>query len=114
MGITERRLDSRVNLRIPLRFRPINNVNAPMQVAESVNLSPRGAYFATDFPLQVGAPVEIFMKMPRELTGQPSADVRCTALVVHIERDAFVGGKAGVGVHIERYEALAGAERWTS
>src|SRR6267378_8276275 len=47
-----------------------------------------------------------------------SRAVKCLARVVHVQRNAFLGGKAGIGVHIERYEAVAAAgamkERWTS
>jgi hypothetical protein len=46
--------------------------------------------------------------------------VKCLARVVHVQRNAFLDGKAGIGVHIERHEAVAAAgaavmkERWTS
>ena len=46
--------------------------------------------------------------------------VECLARVVHVQLNAFLGGKAGIGVHIERHEAVAAAgaavmkERWTS
>jgi len=114
MAIDERRLNTRLNLRIPLRFRPISADKTPEQRAESVNISPSGLYFATEFPLKVGMPVEVFLRMPQELTGQAPGDVRCTGRVVHVQPDTFLGGKTGVGVHIERFERMAGAERWTS
>ncbi len=114
MTTTERRHAARVNLRIPLRFRPISTPPTPEHRAESVNLSPHGVYFSTDFPLTVGAPVELFLKMPRELTGNAPAELRCTARVIHIQPDNLVTGKSGVGVHIERSEALKNAERWAS
>ncbi len=114
MATTERRLAPRVNLKIPLRFRPILSPTIPEQKAESVNISQRGAYFVTDFPLKVGTPVELFLRMPRELTGQDATEVRCAARVVHVQPNIFVGSKSGVGVHIERYEAVSAGERWTS
>ena len=114
MVTAERRVAPRVNLKIPLRFRSILNPTTPEQKAESLNLSQRGAYFVTDFPLNVGMPVELFLKMPRELTGQEATEVRCAARVVHVQPNIFVGNKSGVGVHIESYEAVSTGERWAS
>jgi hypothetical protein len=114
MTTTERRTAARVNPRIPLRFRPISTPPTPEQRAESVNLSPHGVYFSPDFPLTVGAPVELFLKMPSELTGKTPTELRCTARVIHIQPDNLVTGKLGVGVHIERTEALKSPERWAS
>ncbi len=101
------RVGARFNLRIPLRFRPLANSLAPMQKAESVNLSQHGVYFATDFPLNVGTPVELFLRMPRELTGLEETEVHCIARVIHVRPNAFLGNKSGVGLHIERYEAVS-------
>lgn len=113
MTTKERRLVPRHNLRVPLRFRTITKPASPEQKAESLNISKRGVYFATDFPLKVGTPVELFLKMPMEVTGKAPTDLRCTARVVHLERNKFVG-KTGIGVHIEQLEAQVGVERWAS
>lgn len=104
------RVAARFNLRIPLRFRPIANPQPPVQKAESVNLSQHGVYFATDFPLNVGTPLELFLRMPRELTGLEETEVHCIARVIHVQPNAFLGNRSGVGVHIERYEAVSTPE----
>jgi len=109
MPTKDRRNNRRVDLRIPLRFRPLVNPPATDLNAESINLSPRGVYFATDYPLQVGSQIEMHMRMPREVSGHPNNDVHCTSRVVHVEPDTFLGGKAGIGVHIEQFKAAAGA-----
>jgi hypothetical protein len=118
MNSHERRIDTRMNIRVPLRFRILNSPDSAEQAAESENVSQRGIYFATDVPLNVGTPVEVSLKMPRELGVQAPSDVKCVARVVHIEPDSFADGKAGIGLHIERYEAKAsageGGERWAS
>jgi PilZ domain len=118
MNSRERRSETRVNIRVPFRFRVLNSPDALEQTAESENISQRGILFATDVPLKVGGPLEVSLKMPLELAGKSSSDVKCLARVVHVQRNAFLDGKAGIGVHIERYEAVrpAGAmkERWTS
>jgi hypothetical protein len=114
MNTKERRLDTRVNVRVPLRFRTLNNPNSVEQSAESENISQRGIYFETAVPLHVGTPVELSLRMPQEVAGKSPSDVRCVARVVHI-RPSTLSGKPGVGLHIERYVAKAAtAERWTS
>jgi len=120
MNSRERRYDTRVNIRVPFRFRVLNTPDALEQTAESENISQRGILFATALPLKVGTPLEVSLQMPQELAGKSSSDVKCVARVVHVQPNAFLGGKAGIGVHIERYEAVAAAgaavmkERWTS
>ena len=115
MSSSERRIDTRVNVRVPLRFRALNLANAPEQIAESENISQRGVYFETTVPLKVGTPLELSLRMPQELTGKTSADVRCMARVVHVRQSLQAGGKSGIGLHIERYEAKVSAgERWPS
>ncbi len=111
MNWNERRLANRVSLRIPLRFRPVTNTPILEQKGESVNVSTSGVYFTTDFPLEVGAPLEMFLQMPDELTGLGPTEMRCRARVVHVEQGVFAGGKAGVGVRIEQYEMLSNAEK---
>ena len=115
MSSSERRIDTRVNICVPLRFRPLNNPAAVEQTAESENISQRGMYFLTTFPLKVGTPVEVSLRMPQELAGRVASDVKCVARVVHVNQCAAPGGKSGIGLHIERYEAKASArDRWAS
>ena len=109
MSTRERRNDTRVNIRVPFRFRVLTIPGSPEQVAESENISQRGILFATTFPLQVGTPLEVSLEMPRELAGRISSDVNCVARVVRVQPDEFLGGKAGIGLHIEEYQAVAAA-----
>lgn len=115
MNSSERRIDTRVNIRVPLRFRVLDNPEAAEQTAESENISQRGIYFATNVPLKVGTPLEVSLRMPPELAGKTSGDVRCVARVVHVQPGSALGGRTGIGLHIERYEARASAgESWAS
>jgi hypothetical protein len=115
MNSRERRIDTRVNIRVPLRFRILDNPGSPELTAESENISQRGIFFATNFPLKVGTPLEVRLKMPGGLSGQSSGEVKCVARVVHVQPNSILGGKAGIGLHIERYEArVAARERWAS
>jgi hypothetical protein len=115
MSSNERRIDMRLNVRVPLRFRALNIANSAEQVAESQNISQRGIYFETMIPLKVGTPLEISLRMPQEISGKSSSDVRCVARVVRVQPNLQAGGKSGIGVHIERYESKVSAgERWMS
>jgi hypothetical protein len=114
MEAQERRRQTRVDVRIPLRFRPLDNMHVPEQKAESENVSQLGVYFTTDFPLKVGAMVVLWMTMPAQVTEKAACDVRCLARVVHVEPTGRLVRKVGVGLRIEQYAAAARAERWAS
>jgi PilZ domain len=111
--LTDRRNETRVNVRIPLKFKLIGNQSAGEQVAESENLSQRGVFMWTAYPLKLGTQVELRLKMPSEISGIRSSEVNCTARVVRIG-DGDSGGLIGVGLRIERYHATAEREHWTS
>jgi Tfp pilus assembly protein PilZ len=115
MSSSERRIDTRVNICVPLRFRALNNPGAIEQSALSENISQRGLFFETRVALKVGTPVEVSLRMPQELAGKVASDVRCVARVVHVRPSEAPGGMLGIGLHIERYEAMASLrERWAS
>ena len=115
MSSSERRIDTRVNICVPLRFRVLNNPGSTEQTAKSENISQRGMYFLTNVPLKVGTPVEVSLRMPQELAGKVASDVKCVARVVHVKPSSALGGLSGIGLHIERYEAKASLrDRWAS
>ena len=110
MSLTNRRAETRLAVRMPIRFRPITEPPSAEQSAESVDISQHGLYFTTAFPLRVGEQVEIHLRMPRELSENVIL-VRWNARVVHVEPNA-VEGKVGVGVRVERHAAVAEREGW--
>jgi PilZ domain-containing protein len=115
MSSSERRIDTRVNVRVPLRFRVLNNPGSTEQTAQSENISQRGLYFMTNVPPKIGTPVEVSLRMPQEVAGRVANDVKCMARVVHVKQSSAPRGMSGIGLHIERYEAKASArERWAS
>lgn len=115
MSSSDRRIDPRVNVRVPLRFRILNGAESTEQLAEAENVSQRGIYFTTAIPLKVGTSLEVSLRMPRELVGRTTSDVKCVARVVRVQASSLLSGKAGVGLHIERYEAgVSASERWMS
>ena len=113
MSQSNRRLETRVTLRIPLEVRPIVDPPELAQQVESVNLSQRGLFFSTGSPLQVGTRVEVLMIMPQEISGTPPIEVRCVGRVVHVQ-PGWLLGKTGIGVRIERYEPVGTKERWAN
>jgi PilZ domain len=92
-----RRFSQRHNVKTALRVR-VWKSRLPEERAESVNLSQRGIFFASDSRLAEGEVVEILLKMPEEISGQPTTEWRCTGRVVRVEPDDSFEGKFGVGV----------------
>lgn len=103
MTRTERRLAERFGLKIPLRVR-IAKSAAPEHPAESLNISTRGIYFATDLPLCKGTPVHLAFEMPEEVTHKPASEWRCTGHVVHVEPNSSPHGATCAGVRFDCYE----------
>jgi PilZ domain-containing protein len=110
----DRRRETRIDMQIPLRFRPLGNSIAPEQKAESTNVSPLGLYFTTDFPLTVGSLIVVWMKLPAALTAGEPRDVRCVGRVVHVEPTGRLVRQVGVGLRIEQSEYGANVVRWAS
>jgi hypothetical protein len=99
----DRRLAGRYDVKKPLRVRLWKSA-LPEHSAESVNVSQRGIYFATDWPLHEGETVEVFFNMPEEIIGEPASEWRCTGHVVRVEAIDERGGTLGVGVQFDCYE----------
>jgi Tfp pilus assembly protein PilZ len=114
MDEQERRRETRVDVRVPLRFRPISNPYVPEQSAETENVSQLGIYFTTDFPLAVGATLVLWLTMPSQVTGAEPREVRCIARVVHVQPTGRLVRHNGVGLRIEQFASAARAERWAS
>src|SRR5258706_12264869 len=100
---TDRRLAGRYKVKTPLRVR-LWKSTVTEQAGESVNLSQRGIYFATDSLLRKGETVEVYFNMPEEIIGEPTSEWRCTGHVVRTEGIKAAGGKLGGGVQFDCYE----------
>src|SRR6267143_473741 len=99
----QRHRPPRYLVRIPLRFRLLASPEMPDQIAESLNLSARGVSFATRFPLDVGTPIQLYLKVPKEITGKPSPEWRCRGQVIHTRPIESNPGMLLVGVLIVYY-----------
>jgi len=101
--LSDRRVSPRHNFKLPLRVRILKSPIAE-QRTESVNLSEGGIYFPTNSPLRVGNAVQVLLKMPEEITGEPTNEWLCSGHVVHTEASDSPRGKLGVGVQFDCYE----------
>jgi PilZ domain len=99
----DRRRVQRHQLKAPLRVR-IWRSSTKEQKAESLNLSRRGIYFATDTALAEGEAVELFLTIPEEISGEPETEWRYTGHVLRVDRVDSAAGIFGVGVQFDCYE----------
>ena len=100
----DRRFVERFKVKTALRLR-VWKSDLPEERAESVNLSRRGIFFSTNSHLSKGQVVEILLKMPEEITGEPPTEWRCTGYVVRVESADSSVESFGVGVHFYCYES---------
>lgn len=135
MSGRERRNAPRKNCAVPLRFRVDTNghnpqaedsaasqetralkipASSPTLEGEVLNLSENGVYFTSHEGLRIGAPLELYFTLPRELTGRSPEPVRCKARVVHVEERADQRGEKGIGVAVERFEPLVAVRDWSN
>lgn len=133
MSNRERRDSPRKECAVPLRFRILVNGNgshvqetappeealghkvssySPSYEGKALNLSERGLYFTAREKLSIGAPLEIYLTIPRELTGRGPEPVRCRARVVHVDEMYPQQGVKGVGAIVDRYETVAMSRNW--
>src|ERR1700756_2316255 len=102
---TDRRSARRLVLRIPMGL-SIWQSAGPEQRAESIDLSERGVLLVTDSALRVGMEVELHLKIPEEVTGEPEIEWCCRGRVVRIVPDISLNGPVTAGVHFHRLQVL--------
>jgi hypothetical protein len=99
----ERRAAQRFDVHIPV------TVKLPEGTSEgqgfTQDLSMRGVFFYTDFPLSEGVAVELTLTMPSEITLAENMPVRARGKVTRISQ-MNGASKTGVAVHLEGYEYL--------
>jgi hypothetical protein len=124
MSGRERRVAPPKDCAVPLRFRILTSNAGRSQAAElsgrkvapvasggilegeAVNLSERGIYFRSREKVTIGTPLEIYFRLPRELTGRSAEEVRRSARVVHAEQAESGDGLSGIGATVERFEPV--------
>ena len=135
MSGNDRRISPRKECTIPVRFRVMSSgsnraaedqAEGSVRLAtrlqaktgilegEAVNLSERGICFKSRENLNVGAPLELYLTLPRELTGRRSEEVRCSARVVYVDAQADLVGRRVVGAAVEHFEPVPTARSWAN
>ena len=104
MPSMERRCARRLIMKVPLRFRPMQESANPEWEAASMNICNHGVYFATDHKLPRGEMIQVHLKMPREVVGDDVTEWCFTGRVAHIEPLGAMNDKLGVGVQFIYYE----------
>ena len=100
---SDRRIAMRHKCKTPVRFH-VWKSPAPKETAKAENLSEGGIYFATDSLLRVGTVIELSVRMPEEITGEPTSEWMCSGHVVRVQPIDSPNGKLGVGVQFDCYE----------
>jgi hypothetical protein len=103
----ERRAGQRFELHVPVSIKLAGSQHDTCGFTQ--DLSARGAFLFTDFPLGVGETVELTLVMPSEITLGESMRVRCMGRVLRVVQPS-VGTKLGVAVHFDGYEYLPDAK----
>ena len=108
MGQKERRVTRRFQMRLPLKVRWTGEASVGEAATETKEVSSRGVYFFLPKDLKSGAPLEIVMTLPHEVTLAGPVKVRCLGHVVRtdLQREQDIG----VAAAIERYEFLRDGE----
>ena len=108
MAQKERRSTRRFQMRLPLKVRWTGDAAVGEANTETKEVSSRGIYFFLPKDLKSGAPLEIVMTLPHEVTLAGQVKVRCLGHVVRT--DSARETDIGVAAAIERYEFLRDAE----
>lgn len=115
MPAPERRQLLRHSIRVPLRFRSTAvSADKSDHFTEALNMSRGGFYFASTAPLQVGMAIEVTVRMPSEVTGNKSEEMRCSARVVHVRNEAYGDGRIGFGAEIVKFTTAPARDLWKS
>lgn len=101
----ERRGAQRFDFHLPVTVRIAGNEREGYGFTQ--NLSARGAFFYTDFPLAEGNSIELTLVMPSEITLAENMRVRCRGRVMRVIPTA---NKAVVAAYLEGYEFLPQAD----
>jgi hypothetical protein len=94
-------------MRLPLKVRWTGEASVGEAATETKEVSSRGIYFFLPKDLKHGAPLEIVMTLPHEVTLAGPVKVRCLG---HVVRTDSEGKNIGVAAAIERYEFLRDGE----
>jgi hypothetical protein len=99
----ERRASRRFTMALPLLVRSSAPEGEAERSGKTRDVSFRGLYFTVDTKYESGAPLELVLTLPKEITMAGDVHIRCFAQVVRVEP---LNGHCGVAARIDRYEFL--------
>jgi hypothetical protein len=99
----ERRVGQRFDFHVPVSVKLAGSQHEACGFTQ--DLSARGTFFYTDFPLGPGENVELTLMMPSEITLGENMRVRCQGTVLRVIQPS-AGTKLGVAVYFAGYEYL--------
>jgi PilZ domain len=100
MNHLDRRLSRRYSMRIPIRFRGLEDTGGfDGYTGETANISRTGLFFTTKIPLLLGTTLELALRIPRELSGSAKSVVHCVGWIVRTE--FLEDGSVGYGTRID-------------
>jgi len=102
----ERRCGQRFDVQVPVSVRLSGSQHEFSGLTQ--DLSARGTFFFTDYPLATGEPIEVSLVMPSAITLGDAMRVRCQGTVLRVIQPS-VGTMLGVAVQFTGYEYLAEA-----
>jgi PilZ domain len=106
----ERRAGQRFDLHLPVSVKLTGSTHEACGFTQ--DLSARGSFFYTDYPLGAGESIELTLVMPSEITLGENMRVRCRGQVLRVLQPS-VGTKLGIAVHFAGYEYLTDAATLT-
>jgi|SRR5713101_6990737 len=106
MSNANRRASHRFIMKVPLRLRSVKAPPLAECAVQSMNISTRGVYFATDLPLREGQLIQVLFRMPEEISESGGNERRFTCRVAHVQPHGFANGMSGVGVQFLYYELM--------
>lgn len=109
VAVSDRRLSVRHKFKTALRIRFWKS-KVPEERGESEDLSQKGILFATNSEMSVGTVLEILLKMPEMITGEPTTEWLCSGHVVRVQSIDSTRGKHGVGVQFDCFQVFRGIE----
>ena len=98
--IANRRRADRHRLKIAVHLRNWGSSIAASS-GKSIDISSTGALLETNLPAAIGAFFDLRLKLPEEITGQPTTEWHCKGRVVRVAPPMSVGYLSRVGVHFD-------------
>ncbi|MFI5091929.1 MAG: PilZ domain-containing protein [Candidatus Acidiferrales bacterium] len=106
MSGQDRRQRARFDMEIPLSIRTLEIPRTRARTGKTKNISATGLYLASDLPLEVGAPLEISLLMPEQVTGKPACEWCCRGRVVRVQPPDERHENPGAAVEFHYYEVV--------